>query len=76
MRIFPVFIKVTVVQILKSAFLEETKELQLSLTSKCPLHLFQIFQAVAQAHFLLVDSQSIFCLLSHSYPKLSHKQVQ
>lgn len=72
MRISPIFSKTTVVQILQRALLEQTKELPFSLM---PLVFAQIFQAVAQAQFLLFSSQGIFCLLPHSHPKLCHKRA-
>lgn len=75
-RISPVLTKITIVQILSSALLEQTKELQLLLTTKCSLHLAQIFQTVAQAYFLLFGAQCLFCLLPHRHPKLSHKWAQ
>lgn len=74
MRISPTCTKITVAQILWFALLEQTEELQLALTKKCPLRLAPIFPHGTQAHSLLVDSQCIFCLLPHSHPKLSHKR--
>lgn len=68
--------QIIIVRIVSSTWLEQTKELQLSLTRKCSLHLAQIFHTVAQAHFLLFGSQCIFCLLPPSHPKLSHKRAQ